>query len=63
MLQNTALFSLSIVSLQNMDLSRFLVHTIHIQRLLDMDMAEAAWYIKNGAQYSDTLARIIAAKK
>ncbi len=32
-------------------------------KMLDMDMDEAAGYIKNGAQYSDTLARIIAAKK
>jgi small subunit ribosomal protein S16 len=32
-------------------------------KMLDMDMDQAAWYIKNGAQYSDTLARIIAAKK
>ena len=32
-------------------------------KMLDMDMDVAAGYIKNGAQYSDTLARIIANKK
>lgn len=32
-------------------------------KMLDMNMEEAAGYIKNGAQYSDTLARIISAKK
>ncbi len=32
-------------------------------KTLDMDMDEAAGYIKNGAQYSDTLARIISSKK
>jgi small subunit ribosomal protein S16 len=31
-------------------------------KILDIDMAEAAGYIKNGAQYSDTMARIIAKK-
>jgi small subunit ribosomal protein S16 len=31
-------------------------------KALTMDMEEAAWYIKNGAQYSDTLAKIIAKK-
>jgi small subunit ribosomal protein S16 len=31
-------------------------------KILDMDMDEAALYIKNGAQYSDTLARIVAKK-
>lgn len=31
-------------------------------KTLDMDMKEAEAYIKNGAQYSDTLARIIAKK-
>jgi small subunit ribosomal protein S16 len=31
-------------------------------KTLDMDMAEAQGYINNGAQYSDTLARIIAKK-
>ncbi len=30
---------------------------------LDLNMDEVAGYIKNGAQYSDTLARIIANKK
>ncbi len=29
-------------------------------KTLDIDMKEAEGYIKNGAQYSDTLARIIA---
>jgi small subunit ribosomal protein S16 len=32
-------------------------------KTLVMDMDEAAWYVKNGAQYSDTLAKIIAHKK
>ena len=32
-------------------------------KTLVMDMDEAALHIKNGAQYSDTLAKIIAAKK
>lgn len=32
-------------------------------KALDLNMDEVAGYIKNGAQYSDTLARIIAAKK
>ncbi len=32
-------------------------------KTLVMDMDEAAGYIKNGAQYSDTLAKIIAHKK
>jgi small subunit ribosomal protein S16 len=32
-------------------------------KMLDIDMTEAEGYIKNGAQYSDTLAKIIAAKK
>ena len=31
-------------------------------KTLDIDMTEAAGYIKNGAQYSDTMARIIAKK-
>lgn len=31
-------------------------------KTLDIDMKEAEGYIKNGAQYSDTLARIIAKK-
>lgn len=31
-------------------------------KTLDMDMAEAQGYINNGAQYSDTLARIITKK-
>ncbi|NRH21428.1 30S ribosomal protein S16 [Candidatus Gracilibacteria bacterium] len=31
-------------------------------KTLDMDMAEAQGYINNGAQYSDTLARIISKK-
>jgi len=31
-------------------------------KTLDMDMIEAQGYINNGAQYSDTLARIIAKK-
>ena len=31
-------------------------------KILDMNMEEAAGYIKNGAQYSDTLARIINTK-
>jgi small subunit ribosomal protein S16 len=31
-------------------------------KILIMDMDEAAGYIKNGAQYSDTLARIVAKK-
>jgi small subunit ribosomal protein S16 len=31
-------------------------------KVLIMDMDEAAGYIKNGAQYSDTLARIVAKK-
>ncbi len=31
-------------------------------KTLDMDMIEAAGYIKNGAQYSETLSRIIAKK-
>lgn len=30
---------------------------------LDMDMTAAEGYIKNGAQYSETLAKIISAKK
>lgn len=32
-------------------------------KTLDMDMAVAESYIKNGAQYSDTLAKIVANKK
>ena len=32
-------------------------------KTLDIDMAQADAYIKNGAQYSDTLAKIIASKK
>lgn len=31
-------------------------------KILDMDMTEAQGYISNGAQYSDTLARIISKK-
>lgn len=32
-------------------------------KMLDMDMTAAEGYIKNGAQYSETLAKIISAKK
>jgi small subunit ribosomal protein S16 len=32
-------------------------------KILDMNMEEAASYIKNGAQYSETLARIISLNK
>ena len=32
-------------------------------KTLDMDMATAEQYIKNGAQYSETLAKIIARSK
>jgi ribosomal protein S16 len=45
-----------------MGLLKFLVLMIHIQRYLVMDFAEANEYIANGAQYSDTLAKIVAKK-
>ena len=38
---------------------KVLDHMIHTQKLFDMDMEAAAGYIKNGAQYSDTFAKIV----